>query len=502
MALRIGARARRFGCLFACLLWATMPRVSVADAGWFESGDSLLRMDLQLLVDAEIIRLPVNQWPMPRAAVRYALSKAREEFATNAAVQLALSRVRQRVAESAPGFATRVAASAGNAGIWRDFDTVGREDGEVKGVLDFDAQRFSISLAATGVANPSDDRELRLDGSQATVAVGNWLLSAHALDRWWGPGHSGSLILSSNSRPIPTVVVERAEARPFENRWLHWLGPWRFSLGFGRMENEREDIDAPLFMAWRVVIMPSRKIELGFSRTAQFCGKGQPCDLNTFGNLLAGNDNVGIDARPEDEPGNQMAGFDIRWTSPLGELPYAIYSQAIGEDESSYLPAKFIMQYGLETWKPLADGGIVQAFLEYATTTCSASTARGPYYNCAYNQGKFNQEGYRYYGRVIGYPSDRDAENYSLGGTFATARGDVWSATARRSQFNRDDFDDVRNSVSTVPADYHALEFGWRGRAWNQPWSIEVGYERKAPVVGEDESGVYGFLSWHHEFRQ
>ena len=58
-----------------------------ADAGWFESGDARLRMDLQLLNDAEIIRLPVNTWPMPRAAVEYALSNAKTHFAVNAAVK-------------------------------------------------------------------------------------------------------------------------------------------------------------------------------------------------------------------------------------------------------------------------------------------------------------------------------------------------------------------------------------------------------------------------------
>jgi hypothetical protein len=31
-------------------------------------------------------------------------------------------------------------------------------------------------------------------------------------------------------------------------------------------------------MAWRVVVMPFKKIELGFSRTAQFCGEELECN--------------------------------------------------------------------------------------------------------------------------------------------------------------------------------------------------------------------------------
>jgi hypothetical protein len=196
-----------------------------------------------------------------------------------------------------------------------------------------------------------------------------------------------------------------------------------------------------------------------------------------------------------------MAGFDIRWASPLGSWPYAIYSQMIGEDESSYLPAKYLAQFGIEAWKPFGDGAMLQGYFEYASTTCSANTDRGPYYNCAYNQGKFSVEGYRFHGRVIGYPSDRDAENYALGATYTAANGDLWSATARRSQFNRDDFNDHLNPVSTMPADYHALELAWQGRLFGEDVAIDLGVERVEPLFGPKDITPYGFIRWRHQFQ-
>jgi hypothetical protein len=493
-------RPRTLALLILTLTITLGVRLAHADAGWFESGDTVLRVDLQLLVDAEVIRLPVNQWPLPRAAVQYALENAKEHFATNAAVQLALARVRAR-AQRKTHVGIDTHASVGEAAKWRDFDPLARESGEIGARATYDGDRFAVDLSVSAVADPADDQSLRADGSQATVQLGNWLLSANLLDRWWGPAHDGALILSSNARPIPMLVAERAEAIPFQSRWLDWLGPWRFSLGFGRMEGERDDIDAPLFMAWRVVVMPFRKIELGFSRTAQFCGEQLECDLDTFGNLLAGNDNVGIDATPENEPGNQMAGFDIRWSSPIGNLPYAVYSQMIGEDESSYLPAKYLAQFGAEFWKALPRGGLVQAFAEYSSTTCSANTNRGPYYNCAYNQGRFNAEGYRYRGRVIGHTSDRDAESYSAGATYTAADGTLWTATARRSRLNRDDFDDVRNTMSTVPADYFALELGWKGTLLGESVSVDLGVEKYEPEIGAGKTKPFGFVGWRHAFQ-
>ena len=474
---------------------------AMADAGWFEAGDMRLRNDLLLLNDAGVIRLPVNQWPMPSAAVRYAVENAKGHFATNAAVLAALERTRTLSGVERAGFQLDGELIAGRPSLLRDFDSFGREDAELSARAGFSGESVQVSLKVTAVADASDDESLRPDGSHVTWAVGNWLVSAQTLDRWWGPAHEGSLILSSNARPMPSLLVERATAREFGSRWLKWLGPWRFSFGVGRMESEREDIDAPLFMAWRVSAMPFKDIELGISRTAQFCGEQLSCTLNTFGNMLAGNDNVGIDATPENEPGNQMAGFDLRWNSPIGNWPYAIYSQFIGEDESSYMPAKYLGQYGLEVWKAFPDGAIAKTFAEYSNTTASGMSGRGPYYNVSYNQGRFNAEGYRYYGRVLGHTADSDAETYALGTTLTTESGALWSATVRAARLNHDGFDE-RNTVSPVPAKHVAVELGWRGFVFGQAIRVDLGAESLQPEGGGRNTDAFGFVSWRYAFRQ
>jgi hypothetical protein len=497
----VTARALRisgFEGLMACALLALVPLHAHADAGWFESGDVGLRMDLALLNDAEVIRLPTTQWPMPRAAVAYALANAKEHAAANSAVIAALERVRQRLGSFAQlRFEAR--AAGGDPGLLRGFDEVAREKGELGARAEFDGERFSASLNVTAVTDAADGQSVRPDGSHGTIRLGNWLVSANTQDRFWGPAHDSSLILSNNARPMPTLVLERAEPRPFESRWLNWLGPWRFSLGVSRMETERQDIDSPLFLAWRVTVMPFKDIEVGFSRTAQFCGEQLACDFSSIVEMLIGNDNVGIDASEENEPGNQMAGFDMRWASPIGDWPYAVYSQMIGEDESGYLPVKYLAQFGIETWKPLGDGGMLQFYAEYADTTCSANR-RPPRFNCAYNQGRFNVEGYRYRGRVMGHTTDRDAETYSIGAMFQRARGDVWTASARFSDLNRDAQPDLSNTVSPGPAEYASLELGWRGRWHDQKLAIDLGVASLEPLGFEREYDAYGFLSWTYEF--
>jgi hypothetical protein len=429
--------------------------------------------------------------------VAFALAGAKDHVVSSRAVSEALERVRMRLESPSARFG--VIASAGSAGTLRDFDSFAREDGEIGGFANFASGRFSATVHGVVATTTDDTQRLRADGSQASVRVGNWLLSAHTMDRFWGPSHVSSLILSNNARPMPTVMLERAEARAFESSWLSWLGPWRMSFGVSQMENDRQDIDKPLFMAWRVVVMPFKDIEVGVSRTAQFCGEQLECNLDVFGNLLAGNDNVGFDATPGNEPGNQMAGFDMRWNSPIGSLPYAIYAQYIGEDESSYLPAKYLAQLGVEVWKPLRNGSIAQLFAEYSSTTCSANSGSGPYYDCAYRQGRFNVEGYRFRGRVIGHTTDNDSETYSVGAIVSAGNGALWTATALSSQLNHDGFDPV-NTVSAGPARYDSLELGWRGKAFGDGWSVDVGIESFEPEGGDREVDPYGFIGWRHEF--
>jgi hypothetical protein len=110
-------------------------------------------------------------------------------------------------------------------------------------------------------------------------------------------------------------------------------------------------------------------------------------------------------------------------------------------------------------------------------------------------------EGYRYKGRVIGYTSDRDAENWALGASWNTAKGSLWTATARTSRFNRDDFDDMRNLVASVPTSYDALELGWTGEWFGQRISVDLGVESIEPEGAERDVEPFGFIGWRHEFR-
>ena len=85
----------------------------------------------------------------------------------------------------------------------RGFQYVPREDVEGGAGIKWLNDRFVMDLRVTGVDNASDGKDIRADGSEIGVRLGNFTYAVSVTDRWWGPGWDGSLILSNNARPIP-----------------------------------------------------------------------------------------------------------------------------------------------------------------------------------------------------------------------------------------------------------------------------------------------------------
>lgn len=485
--------------LTLCVVTVAGP-VAHAQGMFLPASDARLRADVSLLVDEGVIKLPVNEWPLPREDVAQAVSAVREEELADPALLTALARVRSKVVandQTGEWRLREVRITAGQPGLLRTQDTLGREEAELTASGGVSTGRYGITLSATGVVDPDDGKELRFDGTDVSVRWGNWVLSANQMDRWWGPGHDGSLILSTNARPIPALSLDRYRSVPFDVPVLRWLGSWRFSAFLGIMEEDRADVDQPLFGGMRFSFKPSSFFEFGLSRTAMFCGKGRKCDLETFGRMLIGQDNVGRRGLedPEDEPGNQMAGFDIRIVSPFRALPIAIYGQEVGEDNSSSgIPERYLGMFGAESWFLLDSGSTVRARMEYANTKVKWYDSSVEY-NMAYRQGTFFA-GYRHYGRNLGHTTDADSETTSLQVSLTQRDGSYWAAQYRHGRLDRCCGVDTYNSVTAGPSDYQSFDLTWEGGFLGQHFGAQVGYEDQSPSAAGGAEGVYGFIQW------
>ena len=461
-------------------------------------GDIALRHDIQRLADAGVISGPVTSWPLAWGPILFDISSFDDPADLPRDVVDALARVRARAASETTVHEVKWrsrAAAAAHPSRLRSFQDTPREDGELSAGLSWIGERFNVDLNATAVADPLDNNEFRADGSQVGVVLGNFGLSVSTIDRWWGPGWDGSLILSNNARPIPAISIDRNFTDRFESKWLRWLGPWDLVVHFGQFEADRHVPNARFF-GMRFNFRPFTSLEIGLSRVAQWCGDGRPCGLDTFIDLLLGKDNRGDEGIGlTNEPGNQLAGVDFRWANVAFGKPIAVYGQFIGEDEAGGFPSRYLGQLGIETSGMLGTRWSYRWFGEFAGTSCQFYEST-ELFNCAYNHGIY-ETGYRYRGRAVGHAYDNDSRIVSSGLLLLDDQNTQWHALIRYGALNRGGPVDMRNSLTPTRQDVASFDLTHSRVFKYGQIEIGLGIERTDDEIsGETSNDGRAFLQW------
>ena len=399
--------------------------------------------------------------------------------------------------------------SAGEIGIreriddmrFRPLQVVDLVDGVLDGIVIVGAgqagERFAVRLSAAYAHEPVDGEKFRPDDSYVGMALGNWMVTAGWQQRWWGPGNDASSILSSNARPRPGVALQRRLSTPFETRWLSWLGAWNLTTFMEYLDDERQTKD-PLLWGFRFGFRPLAGLEINLTRTAMWCGEGRPCDLSAFFDVLTGQDNKGDNVAPEEEPGNQLGGYDVRWALPR-DIPVALYMQWTAEDgRSKGVPlSSFLRMVGAEHWGTIA-GLSHRTHVEVAETICREGgfgfSEEKP--DCAYNHPLY-PSGYRYNRRVMGHSIDGDGRSYSVGSTLVDFRGHTWSVSLRYMQINLVGSPDPNHSLSATPQDRADIQLSHvRSTSFGRV-HIGIGYSYlDDEATGADNSDITGFIRW------
>ncbi len=485
-------------CL-ACLL-ACIP-LSVTLAGpYIPAGDLLLRHDIQRLADAGVITGPVTTWPLAWGPIIADLSAA-DASQVDPAVAASLVRVRDRANwETQSGeltFKARVGI-ADNVTRIRSFQNTPRGKAEVSAGVGWIGEWFNIELNGQGVDSDQDSEEGRLDNSMLGVVVGNWSIAASTQERWWGPGWDGSLILSNNARPIPSLVIDRVFTDRFESKWLSWIGPWDLTVMFGQLESERAVPNAQFF-GMRVNFRPLNSLEIGISRSAQWCGDGRPCGAGTFTDLILGNDNIGdAGIGADNEPGNQMAGLDFRWSPSFIKSPVTAYGQFIGEDEAGGFPSRYLVQVGVEGAGFVRDRWSYRWFAELAGTSCDFISE--DIFNCGYRQSIY-RSGYTFRSRIIGHGADNDARLVSAGWLMVDDNDSQWRAVLRFGDLNRGGSPDSIHTLTPTPQDLASVDVSHSRVFSFGVVDAGIGYEQIDDAVSNSSfSDTRFYLQWRSSY--
>ena len=284
--------------------------------------------------------------------------------------------------------------------------------------------RFGVSLRGEGSQRAVTFEGTSLTWSPGGAARGAGEFYASMERRHWGPGWGGSLILDGAAPGVAAVGWRRTAIKASTSPWLSWIGPWGADVFVGRLAGHQEP-QRPTLIGMRFQLEPVPGFDIGLSRAIQWGGRGRDEGWSSLRNALLGNDNVGFDGiTAENEPGNQLAGFDLRWRFGAAG---SVYAQVIGEDEAGHFTSRNMPLVGFDVRVPIERGSL-RLFTEWSDTLAGRFTSnprpRASYVHTVY------QQGYTHEGVILGHGGGNDVGLLSVGGVYASG---PWAAVVAGS---------------------------------------------------------------------
>ena len=204
-------------CILSIVVLFISSASFVRASPWALPEDPLLYHDLKVLADEGIVDLPVTTWPIPWPDIAQAIERVQRRSALPTRVRPSFNRITQalhRESQAGSGaFYLSAGAKTENSENTARIATTPRTTGELGIGTSWLGDALALGIESHfSYARDGQDVDWRLDNSYIGAVLGNWILSASLLPRQWGPGFDGSLLLSTQSRPLPSLTLERRQS--------------------------------------------------------------------------------------------------------------------------------------------------------------------------------------------------------------------------------------------------------------------------------------------------
>lgn len=432
--------------LAALFLFLAAP---VAADPWVGPGDARLRTDIELLHAHGYIVGPIDAWPLPWAQINRGLERAEADGALPPHMVAAVSRVRtiSELYGRKTHFEARASAT-NEAALVRTFDRVARNKGDVSVLASHDLGALHVTWGGSWQSGGNDGRPATQhgngfapDGSYAALKLGNnWALYGGWIDSWWGAGQDGAMLFSTSARPMPRVGFRRLEPFNIDFPVLKWLGPVTFDM-FAAMAREEREHTNPAMVGMRFAFQPTPYFQIGLNRGLQLCGSGRPCDFKTWGKALIGFGDFDNTGTP-DEPGNQLAGFDMSYRRPIGDTGQVLKLTfaTTAEDADNILIEQFARQIGAGISGPVGKkGALLDSGVEYVDSQAAKFFGRlmgGEIWPGSTYNNFIYTDGWTFGRRPVGHSLDGDARALTLFAALTDTRNRRWNVSARHIVLN------------------------------------------------------------------
>ncbi len=455
---------------------------------WLDPDDIRLKHELQLLSDSGMLSAPITTWPLASKDIEANLYKLKDGERIWPVLQHALDTVNEKLNKK--NHHKLEIQSRTKELLIRDFSGEGRD----KGSLIYDgawSSEFIDARLKASIADKSshpNDNNFRLDESYLSSNIGNWKYTVGQQSRYWGPGWDGSLIMSNNARPFPSLSVENelSKAEPDDFFLLRWLGHTKLHAFVGQLESDR-GISKAKIIGTRLSIRPHKLFEVGLHRTIQWGGEGQNESASDFFKALFSVRVDNQDGSLGTVTGNSLAGIDARWNLPFGRknTHYSLYTQYLGEDRtdgSILLGDEIFMIGGSVAGFSKKFKGSWRAYIE-ATDTSAGSFKGRDNNNIVYNHSSYT-DGYRFQDVSLGHGVDSDSKIVSAGLILSQDNGNFWRGWVKHARLNEDGIGN--NPIAQEGRKWTALGINL-DRPMNKDTKVNLGVQLISDrIVGEE----------------
>ena len=471
---------------------------------FINTSDLHLKASLQQLSAAGHLNIPLTTYPLMWNDVNRALSIiAQSDLSDNA--KKAYFHVKGEFKKATKKNITLSANTASKDMRFTSFGDSFRQKNNLTLEISNVYSTFAFKLSPSMTTSPIEGNHYQFNDSYIAAKWGNWNVSLGTQDRWWGPGWDTNMGLTNNARPMPTLSFTRNTSEPVTIPFTDYQIPWNVTTFIGQMEEDRH-IPNTLLWGFRLNFIPLENLEVSLIRLAQWSGDGRNADLSTFWDILQGKDNCGatgsnnVDCgeNDEDEPGNQSAGIDSRYSFSLFSQPIGIYGQYLGEDgsaKSGQFISKPMIQFGADTHF-LAFEYSVSTFVEYSDTFRQCGNVDG-IGNCIYEHHIY-KTGMRYKKRSLGNLYDNDAHSYVFGFIGQNHQGIEWDVKLRYVELNQDNSDrypsdEKGNTLTEIAEDMTMVSTNFKQTFGKFSYKVGLSYSNSSYINLPDnsESNVY-----------
>jgi Capsule assembly protein Wzi/PAP2 superfamily len=203
------------------------------------------------------------------------------------------------------------------------------------------AARQAIATADQNPLQPATPfatvNQFRLLDTYVAANVADWNFAFGKQSLWWSPDYGSAMVFSDNAEPI--YMFRASRIAPFTLPWIfgRLLGPMKLDAFFGKLSGN-EFPPRPVIHGEKVSFKPTKNLEFGFTRMAEFGGVGRALTpAAVFNSYFSLRNSIYYASNAN--PGKRTGGFDCSYRLPLMRDWVTIYTDAISADDISPLSA-------------------------------------------------------------------------------------------------------------------------------------------------------------------